>query len=399
MPLAFYLGVLFQYHLGPDVDPAISGILLSSKVTSLDTGTLQEMWHTIQVKYARKNPSVQDAFDAAGKGMVHAFSAEFGDDFSAYLTPSELARNREFLQGSFGGIGASMTNRAGKLVITAVIAGTPAERAGLKADDVVVTIDGRDVTGLTVDDAVARIRGPVGTHVHLGIQRGTVTAQYDIVRADIVSASVVSKNVAPGVLYVRIKDFGAHTADDFDRTLKDALQSGDNSIILDLRENPGGYVSAADAVVSEFVSSGVSVSVVDRDGHSDNHMVSGKGLAFTQKLVVLVDGQSASAAEITAGALQDHHRARLVGAKTFGKGSVQEDFQLSNGGDLHLTVAHWFTPSGHSIQKDARDPNSGGITPEVAVMLAHPEDFFQADVIGSDPTRDAQLQAALAALR
>jgi carboxyl-terminal processing protease len=400
LPLAFYLGALTQFHLGPDIDSAIAPLLFTQPTTRLDSRTLNEIWQSMQRHYATRGLSGADAFDAAAKGLVHLLlSSKYGDDFSAYYTPAELRKNRDFLAGTFGGIGATMSSKDGRLIIAGVLGGTPARQAGLVQNDVVITIDGASTTGLTVDQAVNRIRGTVGTHVRLGVLRSGSTKEFDIIRASINVPSVASKDLSPGVLYVRIFEFGEHTTDDFQAALQQAIQRGDKKIVLDLRENPGGFVTAANAAVSQFVKSGISVSIVGRDGKHDDQRVSGQGVAFSQPLVVLVDGQTASAAEIVSGAIKDNHRAQLVGDKTFGKGSVQDDFPITNGGDLHLTIAHWFTPSGHSIQKDARDPNSGGITPDVAVALDKPEHFYNIDNKSADPALDNQLQAALAALK
>ncbi|HXA43844.1 MAG TPA: S41 family peptidase [Candidatus Solibacter sp.] len=399
LPLAFYLGVLTQFHLGPDFDPNISGLLFSQPTTSLDSRTLNEIWQTMQRDYANPKLSGSDAFDAAAKGLVHLLlSGKYADDFSAYYTPQELKRNQDFLAGNFGGIGATMAAKDGKLIISKVLPKTPAEQAGLQQNDVVTTIDGAGTNGLSVDEAVAKIRGTIGTHVRLGVLRGGVVKEFDIVRANINVPSVESRDLAGGVLYVRIFDFGAHTADDFRTSLNQGFAHGDKKVLLDLRENPGGFVTAANSVVSEFVKSGISVSIVGRDGKHDDQKVSGNGVAFTEPLVVLIDGQTASAAEIVAGALKDSHRAKLVGDRSFGKGSVQDDFPISNGGDLHLTVAHWFTPSGHSIQKNPSDPNSGGITPDRALGLDKPEHFYNVDDPASNPALDNQLQAARALL-
>lgn len=400
LPLAFYLGALTQFHLGPDIDSALAPLLFTQPTTSLNSKTLNEIWQSMQRHYATPGLSSADAFDAAARGLVHLLlSTKYGDDFSAYYTPAELQKNKDFLAGSFGGIGATMSTKDGKLIIAGVLAGTPAQQAGLAQSDVVTTIDGVSTDGLTVDEAVNKIRGSVGSHVRLGVLRSGSTKEFDIVRASINVPSVASTDLSPGVLYVRIFEFGEHTADDFQAALQQGVQHGDKKIVLDLRDNPGGFVTAANAAVSQFVKSGISVSIVGRDGKHDDQHVSGQGVAFSQSLVVLVDGQTASAAEIVSGALKDNRRAKLVGDKTFGKGSVQDDFPITNGGDLHLTIAHWFTPSGHSIQKDPRDPNSGGITPDMLVALDKPEHFYHIDSKSADPALDNQLQAALAALR
>jgi carboxyl-terminal processing protease len=284
-----------------------------------------------------------------------------------------------------------MQSRSGQLTVTAVLPGSPAQAAGLKENDVVTKIDGRDTAGISVNEAVQRIRGKVGTHVRLTVSRGDKTLELDIVRAQIKVPSVRSKDLQPGVLYIRVYEFGEHTADDFEQQLNDGIKRGDKTIILDLRRNPGGFVTAADRVISEFVSSGVTVTLVGRSS-KEEHKVTGHGVAYSQKLVVIVDEDSASASEIVAGALQDHKRGTLVGKKTFGKGLVEQDFPLRNGGDLHLTIAYWYRPSGKSI-------NLLGVTPDTVVGLSKPEDMYQVDQAQSDPRQDAQLQAAVTAAR
>lgn len=394
MVIAFYLGVLFEFHLGPTLDAGIAPLMFSRSSRGLDFDTLGEIWRVMQHRYARKDLSADDAFNGAAKGLVHLFlEGRYGDAFSTYFTPDELRQQNERLAGQFGGIGANIEIKDGKLLVTSVLANNPAARAGIRGGDIVTRIEGTDVAGLTVDAAVGRIHGPSGSHVHLAVLRGTQTLQFDLVRANIVVPSVRSKTIVSGVLYVRIYEFGEHTADDFDKALRDGIAARDSMIVLDLRRNPGGFVDKADTVISEFVSSGQSVVLVGRDGTREEHKVSGQGVAFSQKLVVLVDEGTASASEIVAGAFKDHHRAAaLVGKKTFGKGLVEEDFRLRNGGDVHLTIAYWYTPSGHSIQ-------GNGITPDVDVGLAAADDMYEVDVPSSDPRKDAQLQAALTAIR
>lgn len=392
-PVAFYLGALTEFHGGPSWDHLLAPAFFGRATSGFDTGSLQEIWSLIQRNYARGDASAAAAIAGADKGMVSALNEEFGDRFSTYFTPAEIESYRDQLSGSFGGIGATMLAKGNQLVISSTIPQTPAERAGLKPNDVVVKIDGRDTAGLSVDVAVGRIRGPIGSHVQLTIQRGSRLLQFDLVRAAIPVPTVRSRDFPGGILYIRLYMFGEHTQDEFETALKAGLKRGDSRIVLDMRQNPGGFVSAADFVSSEFIRSGRNVTLIGRGGEQEKHDVSGKGIAFTQPLVVLVDGNTASAAEIVSGALKDHHRAFLIGEKTFGKGSVQEDFDVrSTGGDLHLTIAYWYTPSGVSIERN-------GITPDAAVALPAAEDFYEIADTGSDPAKDAQLQAALQHLR
>ncbi|MEA2682823.1 MAG: carboxyl-terminal processing protease [Chloroflexota bacterium] len=393
LPVSFYLGMVFEFHAGPDIDQVIAPALFAAPVKSLDLGTLNQVFELMQRNYAKKDLNSNDAFNAAAKGLVHNLlgSPQYKDDFSFYFTPEELRQNKEFLAGSFGGIGASMEVKNTQLTVTAITPSSPAQAADLRAGDVVTRIDGQDAAGLTVDQAVQKIRGKVNTHVKLTVSRAGKILEFDIVRAQISVPSVRSKDIAPGVFYIRVYEFGEHSADDFDKQLRDAVARGDNKVIFDLRRDPGGFVSAADRIVSEFVRSGVTVKVVDRST-TDEHKVTGQGVAFDTRVVVLVDENSASASEITAGALQDHQRATLVGKKTFGKGLVEQDFPLRNGGDLHLTVAYWYRPSGKSI-------NLVGITPDTTVALASPQDFYEVADPAANAAKDAQLQAALAALK
>jgi len=398
VPLCFYLGMLFQFHAGPDINQVIAPILFAGPVKSLDLGTLNQVFNLMQRDYARAGLSPTDAFNAAARGMVHNLLAAdpYKDNFSAYFTPEELRQNHDFLAGVFGGIGASMQDCGGSLVVSAIVPSTPAASAGLKQKDIVTRIDGQATTGLSVNDAVQRIRGKVGSHVMLTVTRAGRSVDIDITRQQINVPSVKSVDVAPGVLYIRIVDFGEHTAADFHQQLDAGLKRGDRSVVFDLRRNPGGFVSAADQVISEFVQSGESVTLVGRSA-KDVHNVTGKGIAFSQKLAILVDENSASASEITAGALQDHGRGQLVGKKTFGKGLVEQDYPLRNGGDLHLTVAYWLRPSGKSI-------NQIGVTPDRPVELPRPQDLWEIDQVDcsqrpADPLKDSQLQAALAVLK
>jgi len=196
--------------------------------------------------------------------------------------------------------------------------------------------------------------------------------------------------IADHILYVRLYQFTTTTTDEFHSALTSGLP-GANGMVLDLREDPGGFIDQADHVISEFVSSGETFELHDRFGTVDKHTVSGEHLAASIPLVVLVDANSASAAEIVAGSLQVHHRAKLVGTVTFGKGSVQQDFPLNDGADIHLTVKRWYLPNGVTIDHK-------GLTPDVTIPLASTNDQFDVQQPANGYAKDAQLNSALSVL-
>jgi carboxyl-terminal processing protease len=220
--------------------------------------------------------------------------------------------------------------------------------------------------------------------------RGTTTFDATLTRAEIQVPSVRSTIIGDHILYLRIYSFGASTASDFTTALT-AGMPGAKGAVLDLRENPGGFVDAANAVISDFVSSGETYELRGRNGPVERHDVEGSHPAPNLPLVVLVDANSASASEIVAGSLQVHKRAKLVGTVTFGKGSVQQDFPLSDGADLHLTIKRWYLPDGTTIDHK-------GLTPDVTVTLPSPNDEFDVFQAGLGYAKDTQLNAALGLL-
>ncbi len=382
---AFYLGNLVQFQWGGFApDWVKTALLYSAPKTGLDYAGLSEVFTTIHNHYIDPHTNGTKLTEGAAAGMVGAL----GDQFSRYLTPDQYKSNQTFLSGTFAGIGASVLQKGTQIQIAGVMPGTPAERDGLKVGDVILAVDGQSTTGWTADDAVNRIRGKAGTHVILKLSRAGQTLEIDLVREVITVPSVATHVFDNRVLYLRVFDFGDRTASEFDQALRDKLKGSVNLVILDLRDNPGGFVDAANDIISEFVSSGTSTILVERAGKEQVKTVTGNGRAYTNRLVVLLNENSASAAEITAGAIKDHGRATLVGVKSFGKGSVQQDFPLRDG-DLHLTIAHWLTPNRHSIDKT-------GITPDRQVTLAKATDEYAVDQNPNTFAQDSQLTAALA---
>ena len=385
--VAFYAGSLAEFQLG-GLAPGWAKSLLfyTPPKTNVDYRALDEVFTTIQQHYVKPNADGVKLTEGAAAGMVSAL----GDQFSRYLTPDEYKANQTFLNGQFAGIGASVQQKVDQIVIASVLPGTPAEKAGLHVGDVITAVDGQSTKGWTADIAVNHIRGQANTQVQIQVSRNGQTLTFNLMRQEINVPSVATHIFDNRVLYVRIFEFGTRTATEFDNALKTNLKGSVNLVLLDLRDNPGGYVDAANDVISEFVSSGPSTILVERGGKEAPKSVTGTGRAFTNKLVVLLNENSASASEITAGAIKDYGRGKLVGVKSFGKGSVQEDFLLRDG-DLHLTIAYWLTPKHHSIEKT-------GITPDKTVTLPTAQDEYAVEQSPNDFAKDLQLTAALALL-
>jgi carboxyl-terminal processing protease len=385
---AFYAGGLAEFQWGGYApDWAKTLLFYTPPKSNVDYRALDEVFTTIQQHYVKPNPDAVKLTEGAASGMVGAL----GDQFSRYLTAQEYQSNQSFLNGQFAGIGASVQQKGDQILIAGVLPSTPAEKAGVKTGDVITAVDGQSTKGWTADDAVNHIRGKANTQVQVQVSRNGATLTFNLTRQEINVPSVATHVFDNRVLYIRIFDFGSRTSTEFDQALKNNLKGSVNLVLLDLRDNPGGYVDAANDVISEFVSSGTSTILVERGGKEDVRRVTGNGRAYGNSLVVLVNENSASASEITAGAIKDHNRGKLVGVKTFGKGSVQQDFRLRDNSDLHLTIAEWLTPNRHSIEKT-------GITPDKTVTLASATDEYSVDQAPNSFAKDLQLTAALAML-
>jgi len=355
-------------------------------VSGVDLSELQQAVRLIQADYVDGNLDTTKLSHSSVQGLV----AGLGDPFSAYFDPTQYKRLQASYQGRYSGIGIYLSFTTGYPVITGTVPGSPAAAAGLRAGDQIVKVGDKDTKGITGDQATALIQGPDGTKVTLEVSRAGSTFSVTLTRAEIHVPTVRSAVIADHVLYVRIYQFGSDTSTDFASALSNGLP-GAVGIVLDLRGDPGGFISAADDVISQFVASGETFELRNRSGKVDRHTVGAKHAAPTLPLVVLVDANSASASEIVAGSLQVHHRARLVGLTTFGKGSVQQDFVLSDGADIHLTVQRWYLPNGQTIDHK-------GLTPDIPVTLANPTDAFDVASPAQGYAKDTQLNTALSSL-
>ncbi len=339
-----------------------------------------ELWRLIKQKYYRQPVSDQALFFGAMRGLANGVQ----DSYTTYFPPVEAKDFEASLQGEFQGIGAEIGLKDEQLQIIAPLPDTPAERAGIMAGDLILKIDGKDTTGMSVEQAVKLIRGEKGTKVTLNMYReGQKKGPFDVsIQREIIQIKSVKWRMAPGskpIAILEISNFSQDTTQEFRDAVRDILKKDPQGLVLDLRNNPGGYLDGAVDIAAEWVGKEVVVKE-RRQGKIIEEM---KGLAPARlnqiPTIVLVNQGSASASEIVAGALQDAGKARLVGMKTFGKGSVQEYEPLSDGSAVKITVAEWLTPRDRTIQ-------SVGLEPDVSVDRT-PEDY--------EAKRDPQLERAL----
>jgi len=291
------------------------------------------------------------------------------DPHSSYMSPEDFKELQAETKGSFSGIGIEITVRDGVLTVVSPIEGTPAYRQGIQAGDQIIRINGRLTKDMTLMDAVKQMRGERGSELTISIHRKGWQGLQDmvIVRDVIPIHSVKSMQLDPGLLYVRVTNFQSTTTRDFRKVLQKASKKQPISgLILDLRNNPGGLLDQAIKITDVFIDNGIIVSTRGRDTEQDMVFEAHRGTGkFDFPMIVLVNGGSASASEIVAGALQDHGRAVILGTETFGKGSVQTIVPLPDGAGLRLTTARYYTPSGDSIQ-------ATGITPDMVVPFEEP---------------------------
>lgn len=344
-----------------------------------DMPVFWEAWKLVQDNFYTQPIDQEKMTYGAVGGMVTAL----GDIHTAFVDPKRAAYLRTQLQGSFEGIGATVDMQNGRLVIVAPIKGTPADKAGLQAGDVILQVDDTPIVNMDVSEAVALIRGPKGTQVRLKIQRGTQPAfDVTITRNTIEVPEVTSKMLEDDTIaYIQLSEFGEKAKPELRKALSEALAKNPKALIFDLRGNPGGYLNTAIDVASEFIASNQVVLVEKfKNGDKKLYKTSGDGLATKIPLVLLVNEGSASASEILAAALRDHKRALIIGKKTFGKGSVQTVHQLSDDSQLRVTIANFYSPQENVI-------NEVGVLPDVEVD--DPTEFERSRQI------DPQLQKAI----
>lgn len=344
---------------------------------NLDFTSVNEVYQALKQKYDGQL-DINKLMDGLKKGLVEAA----GDPYTTYLDATEAKSFNEQLSGSFTGIGAELGKQGNNIVVISPIAGFPAAKAGLKAQDIIVSINGQDATGFNIDEAVQRIRGDKGTKVKLTIIRNnTDKLNFTITRDVITIPSVTTKILAGNIGYIQISRFAEDTASLTNDAAKDFKAKNVKGIILDLRNDPGGYLDAAVSVSNEWLKNGQLILQEKRDNKViQSYTAEGDGPLVGIPTIILINEGSASASEITAGALKDDGVGKILGVISFGKGSVQEVSNFSGGDILKVTVARWYTPSGKNIDKE-------GIKPNIKVVLT------DADI---NAGKDTQLLAAQA---
>ena len=345
--------------------------LILSAGCSLDSGTppsgssqelasVEEVWEIIFQEYVEKDDLDADVLrQGAIRGMLEALD----DPYTSYLDAETYKLGLEDLEGKIEGIGAQITMRDEQITVVAPIADLPADKAGIRAGDKILEIDGMPTSEMSLAEAVLFIRGPQGTSVRLLVlhQDEVEPEEIEIVRAEIEVTSVRFE-MRGDIAYIRITNFSQRTDAELSSVLESLGDEETGGIILDLRSNPGGLLRTVVDVASHFLTEGVVVDVVDNQGDHDAMSVRRRGVTTDLPMVVLVNSFSASGSEVLAGALQDYARATIAGSRTFGKGSVNVLHELEDGSGLYITIARWLTPEGHLIEGE-------GITPDYELEL------------------------------
>ena len=362
---------------------------------SAEFALFREAWDLLHREYVR-------AADLDSKALVYAaidaLAKAVGDTgHTRFLTPVDREAASQSLSGSFVGIGVEVDTAGDEVLIVGVFRGSPAERAGLRSGDVILAVDGVATADTPVDKVTERVRGPEGTNVRLAIRRTGTTDPLDVTvtRAKI-TRPAISWAMVPGttIAAIRLEQFQSGAAEEFKQALIAAMAAKATGVIFDLRDDPGGYVDEARAIASQFLREGTVYRTRDAHGHDDPVTVVEGGVALDLPVVVLVDDGTASSSEITSGALQDAGRAKIVGVKTFGTGTVLAEFGLSDGSALRIGTVEWLTPNGRRIWHD-------GIAPDVTVTLADgvvpivPDDLAELGADGVRSSKDAQFLKAL----
>ncbi len=366
--VAFFSGLSIGTSNQTQAASLFSFFRSDASVTAEDKADLSEFWRVwdlMEEKFATASSSEQLSAEERIQGAINGLVGSYGDAYSVYLPPEDADAFGEDISGNFSGVGMEVGMRGGMVTVIAPLPDTPAEEAGVLAGDVIAAIDGNSTERMNIDEAVKRIRGEKGSEVVLTIARdGELDfLEIPIVR-DTISIPTIDTEVRDGVFIISLYSFNALAESKMQEALREFTRSGADQLVLDLRGNPGGFLQSAVNISSFFLPTGAVIVTEEFGDDRSDRVFRSQGRVVHQftpeRMVVLIDGGSASASEIVAGALSEHGIATLVGSQTFGKGSVQELIDLSSGASLKVTVARWVTPDGTSISE-------GGLVPEYEI--------------------------------
>ena len=366
--IVMVLFMLITTSFGAGIAFGRSNLLMPSVVRAQDQpaefDVFWEVWRVASTHFVDRE--VMENPQQLAYGAINGFIQALGDEgHTRFLTPEEIQRERTSIKGTFFGIGARVGVEEGLPVIVAPFDGSPAQAAGIKAGDVIIEVDGEDVTGFSLNETVERIRGEKGTEVVLTVYRPDANESLEIpIIRDEIKIPAAGWGMIPGTdtALIRLSQFNGNLDDNVKEIVAEAREAGAKALVLDLRNNPGGLLDQAIRVTSEFLTDGNVLLQEDANGDREAFAVRENGVATDLPLVVLVNRGSASSSEIFAGAMQDHERGLVVGETTFGTGTVLRPFDLSDGSSLLLGTSQWLTPDGRLIRKQ-------GIEPDVLVEL------------------------------
>ena len=364
-------------------------LLTATSTESVDLAPFWKAWGLLDEKFAPASSTTKTVGNQDKIwGAIQGLASSYGDPYTVFFPPVESKSFEEEISGSFGGVGMEIGVSDNMLTVIAPLKGTPSEIAGVLAGDKIIMIGNKSALKMSTDEAIKMIRGEIGTSVVVTFARKGVKEPIvkTLVRASIDIPTVNTKILPGNVFVISLYSFSAPSPNLFRGALREFVKSGSDKLVLDLRNNPGGYLEAALDMASWFLPTGKVVVTEDFGGDKKKNEYRSKGYnIFIDKLkfVILVNEGSASASEILAGALREYNKAILIGNRTFGKGSVQELMPLTSDTSLKITVAHWFTPLGKSI-------SNGGLTPDIEVKLT-PENTKG----GKDPQMDAAVKYLL----
>ena len=340
------LAVFFVVGFGVGYDRA-------QKQNPLNLSQYWQVYNLLKSKYIGNVDTTK-----AEQGTIEGLVSSLGDPYSVYMPPEDKSNFEQDLKGQFEGIGAELTQKDGSVVVMSPLTGAPAEKAGLKANDIIVKVDDTSAEGLTLNDVVGKIRGPKGSTVKITVIRAgnNDPVVISIVR-DTITVKSVEWKMINNIGYIEVRQFGDDTVDLFKQGVTELAAKSPKAIIIDMRNNPGGYLNAVAPMVGQFIAPNVVVYEKEKNGDLTDIRSTDVPVLPNMPLYILTNNGSASAAEIFSGAMQDYKRATLIGQKTFGKGSVQDLINLSDGSALKVTIAEWLTPNKRTINKTGIDPD------------------------------------------